>query len=367
MLHLGLSVVVGWWAIPRVCRLCDARCARQRLISNPPTATPSITITSNSVLGDAEILERLAMTIRSGINARHALETMAAEHLLPQVFHDTFVLHAQDPFRHTLEQLQQRASNSASSRVASLLMQSYRHGSLEPSALDVAVNSIRIDQRRTAQVHAATAQSRMTFRILTVLPVASLVLAAVLSSSVRHLLRNPLMVLLITIGLFLDICGFVWMRTMSRSIDKSAQPTALQELLTSASISLGAGDSLMTAMDSWQDINPTGRHIAERLRRGEPLHIALHPLDDDCGALGEMMRRVLTESHLSGIPITEVVSRIQHDVEAEINRHTEIAIRQLSTKLTMPTVLCVLPAFLLLALMPIAITSITSLPSSTIV
>lgn len=153
------------------------------------------------------------------------------------------------------------------------------------------------------------------------------------------------------------------MRLMMQSIEESSRPSALEELLTSTTISVHAGDALTSAMQRWGGVNSLGQQVELRLHNGDSLSRALIPLEDECPHFGPVVRRLLVENHQAGSSLTDVLVRLKSDLETDSSRRTEILMHQLSTKLTVPVVLCILPAFLILALMPVAIASLGSLPS----
>ena len=365
MLHAAMVAVASWWCIPRFFRLLDARLGRQRLYRESVSTRTFASASNNTspLLGEAEIFDSLAMAVRSGVNARDALDALAADCTLPQEFTDVLSLQPSLPLQQTLIALQQIAINSQWSLVASLLLQSYRHGSLDPSALDIAAQTIRDNNRRKDRLLAATAQARITIRILTSLPLATLALGFLMSSVLRASLQHVAVVLLLLLGLLLNCGGFLWMKFIAGSVNATSRPNALQELLTSTAISINSGDSLAEAIERWHGVNSVGRRVVERVRNGEILAQALAQLEHDCGSMGQTVKRLLIDSHLSGGSVAEVVARLKNDVEAESSRRTEVLLQQISTKLALPLVVCILPAFLLLALMPIAMASIGSLPS----
>lgn len=366
MVQLLLTVVFSWWFIPRFCRLCDQRCGRFRLyaVLHSPVVTRKTPMTQTQQKHkSAEIFESLAMSVRSGIHPLVALENLAIQGGLPQSFAHVVMRQPMPPLQQLLTQLRESTVNTHQEILADLLLQSYRHGSLQPAALDVAAHTIRTNESRKARLITATAHARITVRVLSSLPAGVLVISCLFSAQVRHSLQEPLGLMLLFIGVVLNCVGYMWMRGISRSVDRLSRPSTLHQLLTSASISVEAGDSLSAAIEQWRHINPIGRACAENLSSGETLPTALLPLADDCGPLGHVVRRLLIESHQAGTPLAGVVSRLRNDVEADSDRTIAESVQQMSTRLTLPIVFCTLPSFLLLALMPVAIASLGSLPS----
>lgn len=367
MLHLVISVVVSWWAIPRVTRWCDQRLVHQRIRRDDTAETLATLQRLPSREGDvAEIFELLAIKIRGGTNSRHALDLLADANIIPARLSEVVRQQPMLPLQQVLSQFCETAETESDSLIATLLLQAYRQQSLEPAALDKAAQSIRDNSKRSHRIRTATAHARLTLRILTVLPIAALVAGIIFSSTVRYSITQPGPLLFVVIGVLLDVSAWIWMHNIATSIEKLARPTELQQLLTNVSISVTAGDSLVKALERSGETNSLGRLISQSLARGYSLSEALKHLDETDGSLGHTTKRLLLDTYHSGTPVMEVVQRLLNDAEAESMRQCDIRIQQLSTKLTLPTVFCVLPAFLLLALMPVAIASFGALPASTI-
>jgi hypothetical protein len=198
------------------------------------------------------------------------------------------------------------------------------------------------------------------------LPLLSAVASTIFSPTFRSTAGQPHVIAILLVGMILNVAGYVWMNRLTLKVRSTLQPTTLHQLVSATTVSLHAGESLITAIENWNGINSVGTDIAHRLLRGEPLAAALLPLEKDCGDPGRIVRRLIIDNHRTGTPVTELIVRLQEDVESDIYHQSNIGIQQMATKLTFPIVLCVLPAFLLLALLPIVISSLNSLPSTSV-
>jgi len=156
------------------------------------------------------------------------------------------------------------------------------------------------------------------------------------------------------------------MHRLSTSISRTSHHSEFQGFTFAFCVALHAGHSLVSACTTWRYLSPIGDHIARQLEEGVSLHAALSPLADNFGQPGHMLSRTISESAESGTPAISVAARLLADARSDSRRHVEFQLRQLPTKLTLPIVFCVLPAFLLVALMPFALAGLTSLPSTTL-
>jgi tight adherence protein C len=83
-----------------------------------------------------------------------------------------------------------------------------------------------------------------------------------------------------------------------------------------------------------------------------------------CGELGEPVRplvRALTSSERYGVPLRDALDRLAVEVRLDRRRRAEEAARRVPVKLLFPLVLCVLPAFALLTVVPLLVGAFRSL------
>jgi hypothetical protein len=131
-------------------------------------------------------------------------------------------------------------------------------------------------------------------------------------------------------------------------------------------LAVGSGLNLRLALPavaprappSWR---PALLAIDERLGRGEPLVVSLDDagrrLGDDAGPL----LRTLAAAERDGTPLLPSLGRLADEARLERRRAGEEAARRLPVKLLFPLVLCVLPAFALLAIAPLVASALGSL------
>jgi tight adherence protein C len=132
-------------------------------------------------------------------------------------------------------------------------------------------------------------------------------------------------------------------------------------------LAVGSGLNLRLALaaaasrspPSWR---PTLLTIDQRLALGEPLVVSF----DDAGrrlgdGAGRHLLRVLAAAERDGTPLLPALTRLADDARVDRRRAGEEAARRLPVKLLFPLVLCVLPAFVLLALAPLLASALGSL------
>lgn len=104
--------------------------------------------------------------------------------------------------------------------------------------------------------------------------------------------------------------------------------------------------------------------LADRMARGQRFADALQVLVDLLGprALGMVATIASTERH--GLPLGPALERLADDARAQRRRHAEATARELPVRLAFPLVLCTLPSFALVAIVPLLIGALSSLRSS---
>jgi Flp pilus assembly protein TadB len=96
-----------------------------------------------------------------------------------------------------------------------------------------------------------------------------------------------------------------------------------------------------------------------RLAIGVPAHQVWEELSDVPGL--EALGRVLGRAEVSGAPVAEVVSRLADELAAEARATVEDRARSVGIKAAVPLGLCLLPAFLLIGIVPVVGSAITAL------
>lgn len=140
---------------------------------------------------------------------------------------------------------------------------------------------------------------------------------------------------------------------------------AVPELVDLLRLAVAAGLSVhqLLAVVAERAPTPFRSSLAEVRRRvalGERLGDALDALEP----LGEPIRPLVAamrSAAFDGVPLGSALERVAADARLQRRRTAEIAARRLPVKLLLPLVLCVLPAFGALAIVPLLVVSLRSL------
>ncbi|MFM8855957.1 MAG: type II secretion system F family protein [Actinomycetota bacterium] len=102
-------------------------------------------------------------------------------------------------------------------------------------------------------------------------------------------------------------------------------------------------------------------HLRDAIAAGRSLHEALTDVRTRLGPEFSSLIDLLASAVRLGIPTESLVVHIHHEARFARRRQGEILARQLSVRLTLPLVLCTLPSFVFLIIVPIVMGTIAQL------
>lgn len=108
-------------------------------------------------------------------------------------------------------------------------------------------------------------------------------------------------------------------------------------------------------------VRPQLAEVSRRVARGAPLGASLERLGPALGTLGPALVEALAGAHRTGAPLAPVLRRAAATARDRRVRAAEEAARRLPVTLLFPLVCCVLPAFALLAVVPLLAGSLDAL------
>lgn len=101
--------------------------------------------------------------------------------------------------------------------------------------------------------------------------------------------------------------------------------------------------------------------VVDRLDRGEPLADSLRALPDQLGASALSLADMVGSADRYGLPLGPVLAQLADQARADRRRADEANARALPVKLAFPLVVCTLPSFVLLAIIPAVMAALSSL------
>ena len=310
-------------------------------------------------MSSIEIAEEAARLVRAGVHARDVVEMVVTKTFSPQDRETLLLKLSTSSLTDILHECS--ACNNTQgdhSLLFHLLLGAHVNGIFVPAALDHAGATLRSRHTLHKELRTATAQAVFTTRILTFLPIIALTVLLLFSSQTRQRLFQLPMIITLGIGLTLNRCGALWIRRVINRV--LHQPVDEVVLLTEHLVtSLRAGCSVPHALERWRAVSPTGTLVADELVGGASVHHALQKLPTTSAAL--RLVQTIESSLTDGLPLTNTMHRLVGDAQNNLRYHSETHIRQLPTRLSFPLVLCVLPSFLFITIVPMMMNAIASL------
>ena len=158
-------------------------------------------------------------------------------------------------------------------------------------------------------------------------------------------------------------------RLVERRARRARQAALLDDLPEAVdllALALGSGLNIPLAVDAVgrRGTGPLAAEMAlaaQATRSGQPLGDALDDLTSRCGDEVRPLMTLLASGERYGVPLGESLDRLAVDVRAARRRRAEEAARRLPVKMLFPLVVCILPAFALLTLGPLLLTSFRDL------
>jgi tight adherence protein C len=173
-------------------------------------------------------------------------------------------------------------------------------------------------------------------------------------------------------GLALEVAGAWWMHLLLR---RSSRPRGawaavdnLPEVIDLLGLAVRAGYGIPAAIAVVAPYAPAeaGRVLrvcASRLAAGEPLAIALERWRDLLGDDVRPLVAALVAAHADGAPASDALERLASDLRHARRQRAAERVQRLPVELLFPLVCCVLPAFVLLSVLPVALGAIAELRS----
>lgn len=357
-----------WFAAPRFFRRCDVVLCRQRLrgvqmtdeLSKEAHKPPRTWVGVPQLL-DAHHFNELARLTRAHVPLRDALLSLhshSSSELWQQFTHDVnSTLSFDDLVQSYSEQLQNDLSFH-------LLRGCVSTGTFIPVALEQAATALRDRQRTKGEIEVAATQARFTMKVLTLSPLALLVALLGLSDSFRKVVFTPGVVVIICLAIALNRMGAMWASHLVARLSRRSAVDEILEVITVLSVHIRAGHSLPSACLHLHEVNSLGHSISVALQKGGSFDDAVQFLMQHSEQFGTTVATVLMSAYRDGQPAVDLIGVLSQEARQVRDQQTQSRIRKLPAQLSAPVVLCALPAFILLVVVPMFLSQINSLSVS---
>lgn len=142
-------------------------------------------------------------------------------------------------------------------------------------------------------------------------------------------------------------------------------PDAIELLIVAARAGVAPASAVeLVAPQLPPDLGAAFADVVHRLHRGHRLAEALDALGEHLGPVASTFTDALATADRYGHPLGPVLDRLAAEVRLERRRLAERQARTLPVRLAFPLVVCTLPSFVLLAIVPAVLGALSTLRGS---
>lgn len=157
-----------------------------------------------------------------------------------------------------------------------------------------------------------------------------------------------------------------WARPHGRRARDRAISAALPDAIDAIVLAVRAGylpaAALQAALAHLHPVlQPSFAHVVERTRAGTRFADALAALPAELGPQVAPLADSFAAADRDGLPLAPVLERLADEARHRRRRLADARARQLPVRMALPLVLCTLPAFVFLAVVPLLLAALSSL------
>ena len=342
----------------KIARLHLSRCTGE-VQKNEPLSTPKQRqrnrIAKHVQMDYPQCLDAMARDTRSQLPARDVL-IQSFSCLSPSISITTLLHQLEQGDDITNALTNAPTQDSSEIRFLHLVLQSLVGELLVPHSLEQAASLLREEHRQERELEAATAQARLSARILTLLPFVVLAILMTFSTTTRRAIFLAPSLIMVCIGVVLNRIGWQWIRHLIERT-RTHSPDVSTQLAEALCVALPAGIPIHHAIEKWSSQRDAILHHS--LIAGLPLAESLQEFAHRAGAKAEPLVHMLLTAERDGLPIAHTINQLTTELRLQRRHHADVQLRQLPTKLSMPVVFLVLPSFVLLTVMPLIVANFT--------
>lgn len=230
-------------------------------------------------------------------------------------------------------------------------------------AVESAARTLRTNAAVSADARTAVAHTSSSIRVLTWVPVVIALWLIWRDIDARTFYLSRAGMVCVTAGALLQFVGRRTVRRMARHA--SHVDAELPDFVDLVSVHLRSGKppalAFLHASDSAAgNTGDAARQVADAVRNGTRFVDALVVARTRFGLRAQTLIDALVDTERDGLPPRELFERLASDAKDQRRREAERRIRALPVRLTLPLVGCILPSYLLLAVIPLLASQFSS-------
>ena len=230
-------------------------------------------------------------------------------------------------------------------------------------AVEAAARTLRVTAAITAESQTAVAHTKASINVLTWVPLVLATWLITRDEQARVFFVSTAGIACLLIGVLLHWVGRRWVQRLA--VSAARVNSDVPDFVDVVSVYLRSGQPPALAFLHASDTAPgtigvAARAVAERTHNGERFVDVLTSLRSEFGLHAQPMIDALIDTERDGLAPRELFDRLATDAHAQRRRDADMRIRALPVRLTLPLVGCILPAYVLLAVVPLLASQLSS-------
>ena len=230
-------------------------------------------------------------------------------------------------------------------------------------AVETAARALRATAAIAAESHTAVAHTKASIAVLTWVPLLLVLWLFVRHPSARAFLISPPGLICLCLGSALQGVGRRWVRRM---VNQACRVDSdIPDFIDVVSVHLRSGKPpalafLTAAENAPGEFGHVSRRVVDDLHTGSRFVDALTKHRHSFGLRAQALIDGLIDTERDGLPPRQLFERLAIDAHTQRRREADARIRALPVRLTMPLVGCILPAYVMLAVVPLLVSQFSS-------
>ena len=230
-------------------------------------------------------------------------------------------------------------------------------------AVEAAARTLRVTATITAESRTAVAHTKASINVLTLVPLVLATWLIARDERARAFFVSTAGFACLLIGVLLHWVGRRWVQRLT--VSAARVDSDVPDFVDVVSVYLRSGQPPALAFLQASDTAPgtigvAARAVAERVHNGERFMDVLTSLRSPFGLHAQPMIDALIDTERDGLAPSELFDRLATDAHTQRRRDADMRIRALPVRLTLPLVGCILPAYVLLAVVPLLASQLSS-------
>ena len=230
-------------------------------------------------------------------------------------------------------------------------------------AVEAAARTLRVTATITAESRTAVAHTKASINVLTWVPLMLATWLIARDERARAFFVSTAGFACLLIGVSLHWVGRRWVQRLA--VSASRVDSDVPDFVDVISVYLRSGQPPALAFLHASNTAPgtigvAAREVAERVHNGERFVDVLTSSRSEFGLHAQPMIDALIDTERDGLAPRELFDRLATDAHAQRRRDADMRIRVLPVRLTLPLVGCILPAYVLLAVVPLLASQLSS-------